>query len=148
MGKNRTTYTVHVDGVATDFTRTTKATVVTEAERRLSAKEGFKVEVVTQTGVVVFTAARRKVTKMTKPFTKTVEVSPEVAALIPEGYAAAYERPRNGTVVLRREVDLEEDDSRYAVLDTVAKAISGYAETTRGAGKIMKALGRGKVRVA
>jgi hypothetical protein len=148
MSKNRTAYTVRVDGVDTDFVRTTKATAVTEAERRLSAKEGYKVEVVTQTGTVVFTAARRKVTKVTKPFTKVIEVSPEIAALVPEGYATAYERPRNGTVVLRREADIEEDDSRYAVLDTVAKAIAGYAETTRGAGKIMKALGRGKVRAA
>ena len=148
MSKNRTAYTVRVDGVDTDFVRTTKATAVTEAERRLSAKEGYKVEVVTQTGTVVFTAARRKVTKVTKPFTKVIEVSPEIAALVPEGYATVYERPRNGTVVLRREADIEEDDSRYAVLDTVAKAIAGYAETTRGAGQIMKALGRGKVRAA
>lgn len=146
MSKNRTAYTVHVDGVATDFTRTTKATAVTEAERRLTAKEGFKVEVVTQTGTVVFTAARRKAAKVTKPFTKVVEVAPEVAALVPEGYATAYERPRNGTVVLRREADIEDDDSRYAVLDVVAKAIAGYAETTRGAGKIMKNLGKAKVR--
>lgn len=148
MSKNRTAYTVRVDGVDTDFTRTTKATAVTEAERRLTAREGYKVEVVTQTGAVVFTVARRKVTKVTKPFTKVVEVAPEVAALVPEGYATAYERPRNGTVVLRREADIEDDDSRYAVLDTVAKAIAGYAETTRGAGQIMKSLGRGKVRAA
>lgn len=148
MTKNRTAYTVHVDGVATDFTRTTKATVVTEAERRLAAKDGYKVEVVTQTGTVVFTAARRKVTKVTKPYTKVIEVSPEIAALVPDGYATSYERPRNGTVVLRREADIEEDDSRYAVLDTVAKSIAGYAETTRGAGQIMKSLGKAKDRTA
>jgi hypothetical protein len=146
MSKNRTSYTVRIDGVDTDFSRSKKETAVSEATRALKAREGYVVEVVTGTGTVVFTAARRKITKFTKPGTKLVTLSDTVAALVPEGYAAAYERPRNGTVVLRREADIEEDDSRYAVLDVIAKGIVGYAETTRGAGQIMKTLGRAVAR--
>lgn len=71
---SNTKYTVQIDGVATDFTRSKKESAVTEATRRLKAKEGFVAEVVTQTGTVVFRAARRRVTKHTKPFTKTVEL--------------------------------------------------------------------------
>ena len=147
MTKNRTAYTVHVNGEATDFTRSTKATAVAHAEAVLAEKGNWKVEVVTQTGTVVFTAARRRPERFrARPFTKTVELTPDVAALVPEGYAAAYERTRNGTVVLRREADIEDDDSRYAVLDVVAKSLVGFAETTRGAGQIMKALGTAKAR--
>lgn len=137
----RTAYTVTVDSVATDFTRSKKESAVAEATRRLAAKEGYVVEVVTQTGTVVFRAARRRVTKFTKPFTKVVELPSDIAGLVPDGYAAAYIRSRNGAVVLRREADIEDDDSRYAVLDIVANTLAGYSETTRGAGQIMKALG-------
>lgn len=141
MAKNTTKYTVRIDGVDTDFTRSKKETVVAEATRRLKAKEGYKVEVVTQAGNVVFTAARRKITKVTKPYTKTIELPEDLATAVPEGYAAAYARYRNGAVVLRREADIEDDDSRYAVLNVLTRTIAGYAETTRGAGQIMKGLG-------
>jgi hypothetical protein len=146
--KNRTQYTVLVNGETTDFTRSTKATAVAHAESVLGEKGNWKVEVVTQTGTVVFTATRRKPERFRAPaYTKTVRLAPEIAELVPEGYAAAYERTRNGTVVLRREADIEDDDSRYAVLDVVAQELVGYAETTRAAGAIMKALGAAKSRV-
>lgn len=149
MTKNRTQYTVLVNGETTDFTRSKKETAVAHAQSVLAEKGNWKVEVVTQTGTVVFSAARRRPERFrARPYTKTVELTPEVAKLVPEGYAAAYERTRNGTVVLRREEDIVEDPSRYAVLDVVAKSLVGFAETTRGAGKIMKALGSAKDRVS
>jgi hypothetical protein len=145
--KNRTQYTVLVNGETTDFTRSKKETAVAQAQAVLGEKGNWKVEVVTQTGTVVFEATRRKPERFrAKPFTKTVTLEPEIAELVPEGYAAAYERTRNGTVVLRREADIEDDDSRYAVLDVVAKSLVGFAETTRAAGAIMKALGSAKDR--
>ena len=148
MTKNRTQYTIVVNGETTDFTRSKKETAVAQAQAVLGEKGNWKVEVVTQTGTVVFTAARRKPERFRAPaYTKTVALEPEIAALVPEGYAAAYERTRNGTVVLRREEDIVEDPSRYAVLDVVAKSLVGFAETTRDAGKIMKALGNAKDRV-
>lgn len=137
-----TTYTLVVDGTATDFVRSTKQTVINEANRQIKEKLGYKFEVVTTaSGKSVYRVARRHVTKFTKPYTKTVDLTPELAALVPAGYVAAYARPRNGAVVLRVvDKDLVEEDSRYAVLDVIVGSLAGYAPTTRIAGKIMKAL--------
>lgn len=138
---SNTTYTVFADSVATDFTRSKKDKAVAEAVRLLKAKSAVKVEVRTQTDTVVFADKRRNVTKVTKPFTKVIELPEDLQNAVPEGYAPAYARYRNGAVVLRREVDIEEDDSRYAVLSVAELKIVGYAETTRDAGAIMKEMG-------
>lgn len=138
-----TKYTLFVSGEATDFTRSTKSTVVDEAVA-VRADQKVEVEVKTGAGTTVFYAAapkQRVITVFTKPFTKVVPLSDAEAGLVPQGYAPAYKRPRNGAVVLRRESDIPEDPSRYAVLDTVLAAIVGYAETTRAAGKIMEKVG-------
>lgn len=141
---SNTTYTIVLDTVAVDFTRSTKQTVINEANRLIKSKAGYKAEVVTSGGKVVHTVSRRKITKFTPAYTKTVELAPELAAAVPEGYAAAYERLRNGAVVLRRENDIPEDPSRYAVLNTLTKVIEDYAATTRDAGQIMKAMGKAR----
>jgi hypothetical protein len=140
-----TKYFVQIDGVQTDKTFWKKSAATDAAQTALTAKQGFKVEVVTQTGTVVFTAARRKVTKFTSPYTKTVDIG-LYASLVPAGYVAAYQRLRNGAIVLRRETDEPEDPSRYAVLNTISCLIEGYAPTTRDAGQIMKAIGKAKAK--
>lgn len=137
--KTNTTYTLHIDGVATDYTRSTKATVVAAARAALLAKQGYKVEVVTQTGHISFTAVRRHVTKHTKPFTKVITLPENLQHLVPAGYVAAYARLRNTAIVLRNE-DAPEPE-RYAVIDTINGEFAGFAHTTREAGQIMKALG-------
>jgi hypothetical protein len=141
MSKNTTTYALIVDDVVTDFVRTAKQPVIHEANLRIAAKKGFKAQVVTSGGKIVHTVARRKITKHTKPFTKVIDLPEALAALVPEGYAAAYRRPRNAAIVLRRENDIPEDDSRYGVIDEIAGEFAGFAETTRDAGQLMKALG-------
>lgn len=140
MARNATTYTLVIDGTATDFVRSTKATVIKEADARIAAKDGYKAEVVTSGGKTVHTVSRRKITKFTRPFTKVIDVPEDLADLVPAGYAAAYARYRNGAIVLRRESDIVEDPSRYAVISIVARSIAGYAATTRDAGQIMKSL--------
>jgi hypothetical protein len=135
-----TTYALVIDGTTTDFVRSTKATVVKEADNRIARREGYKAQVVTSGGKVVHTVSRRKITKFTPPYTKVIEVPEDLKDLVPAGYAAAYARYRNGAIVLRRESDIVEDPSRYAVISIVAKSIAGYAATTRDAGQIMKSL--------
>lgn len=145
MAKNTTTYTVVLDGANTDIVRSKKESAVNQARTLLADRKGYRVQVVTGAGTVVFEAARRKITKFTKPFTKVVDLPEDIAALVPEGYAAAYTRPRNGAVVLRMEdPEVVEDPSLYAVLDTVAKTIADFAATTRDAGQIMKSLGKSR----
>jgi hypothetical protein len=141
-----TKYTVQFDGVDTDITRSKKETAVALATQALRDKKAYVVTVRTDAGTEVFKAARRKITKFTKPYTKVVVLKPEHQALVPEGYDAAYERPRNGAVVLRiADQDIVEHDELYAVLDTVTGVLVDYAPTTRAAGQIMKALPKARV---
>lgn len=139
-----TVYNVFADDVKVD-SRTKKDRAVLRARDILGKKEAYVVRVETEAGTEVFKAARRKVTVFTKPYTKTIDVSDELKALVPAGYVAAYARLRNGAMVLRREdedeIQIEVDDSRYGVIDTVAGQFAGFAATTRDAGKIMKSLG-------
>lgn len=133
-----TRYTLHVNGQPTDFARSTKATVIAEAER-VRNHDRVDVAVVTQAGTEVFSLAapkQRVVTKHTKPFTKTITVDEQLAALVLEGYEPAYRRPRNGATVLRNmEAELDE---RYAVVYD-DESQPEFAPTTREAGQLMKA---------
>lgn len=133
-----TTYIVTTNGVADSkpFSRKDKAISAAEGAFAAGAKS---VSVATAAGTVVFSAAKSK--RYAKPFTRVVNLSPEHAELVPAGYVAAYERVRNGAVVLRRETDEPEDDSRYAVLDTTNGVLAGFGATTRHVGAIMKSLG-------
>ena len=136
-------YTIFQAGQATDFARSTKATVVTEAERLRKSKVRDLLEVRTEAGNVVFALKEvkaRVITKHTKPYTKTITLPAELQALVPAGYATAYERPRNDAVVLRREAEVEDDDSLYAVMQRSTGVIVDYAPTTRAAGQIMKSM--------
>lgn len=134
-------YTIHLNGTPTDFTRSTKATVVAEADRLRKSKERSLIEVVTAAGNVVYSLKEvkaRVITKHTKPFTKTIELPAEFAALVPAGYVAAYERPRNDAVVLRNEG--ADEDERYAVMRRSTGEVLELVPTTRDAGQVMKGM--------
>jgi hypothetical protein len=144
-----TRYVIAIDGANTDVKYSKKDRAINAARTHLAKKDGYVVQVFTEAGTEVFKAARRKVTKFTAPYTKTIDLPENLAALVPNGYVAAYARHRNGAVVLRLEdQDIVEDPSLYAVLDTVAGTLAGYAPTTRDAGKLMKALGASRKTVA
>lgn len=153
-----TTYTVQAaneqgEFVATGLKASKKDVAVAKAEA-LRAEQKVAVQVVTGAGTVVFEAAKPKlrvITVHTKPYTKDITdaLPDEVRALVPEGYTAAYRRPKNGAVVLRREVDLEledgeQDEQRYLVISEVKGKRVGFAPTTRAAGALMKGLKAGK----
>ena len=135
-------YTIFVNDTATDFARATKATVIAEADRlRTKDKVRDAIEVRTDKGTAVYTlkaVKARVITKRTKPFTKTIELPAEFAKLVPEGYVAAYERPRNDAVVLRNEG--AEEDERYAVMQRSTGKIVDLVPTTRDAGQVMKGM--------
>lgn len=136
------TYTIFQADQATDYHRATKATVIAEAERlRTKDKVRDALEVRTDKGNVVFALKAikaRVITRHTKPFTKTIELPAEFAALVPAGYVAAYERPRNDAVVLRNE-DAEEEE-RYAVMRRSTGEVVEFVQTTRDAGQVMKGM--------
>lgn len=134
-------YTIHVNGTATDFARSTKATVVAEADR-LRTKEKVRdlIEVRTAAGSVVYSlkaVKARVITKHTKPFTKTIDLPEDLAALVPDGYVPAYERPRNDAVVLRND-ELKGGEDFYAVARRSTGEVVAYVGTTRDAGQVMK----------
>lgn len=135
-------YTLFINGEATEFARSTKATVVAEADR-LRTKEKVRdgIEVRTAAGHVAYALKpikARVITKHTKPFTKTIELPAELAALVPAGYVPAYERPRNDAVVLRNEG--ADEDERYAVMQRSTGTIVELVPTTRDAGQVMKGM--------
>ena len=139
MSKN-THYVLEIAGELTDFVRSTKATVVTEATR-VNRETRQAVRVLTGTGHESFALKERKVriiTFHTKAFTKTITLPDEIAALMPGAYVAAYERPRNDAVVGR---DMEAlADERYVVVQRSTGATIAYAATTREAGQVMKGM--------
>ncbi len=140
MSNNTTTYTAFLNDEATDFSRSTKATVVKHVEGLRQAGEKGALEVRTGTGHVAFALKAiktRVITKHTKPFTKTVEVPKALQALVVKGYVVAYTRPQNDTAVLRSKKAPKTES--YVVTRLSTGAILGYAETTRGAGAIQKA---------
>lgn len=135
------TYTIFTGGEATDFHRATKATVVAEADRLRKAKVRDLIEVRTDKGGVVYelkAIKARVITKHTKPYTKTIELPSDLAALVLDGYVAAYERPRNDAVVLRNET--AEEDERYAVTRRSTGELVELVATTREAGQVMKGM--------
>lgn len=135
-------YTIFLNGEPTEFARSTKATVVAEADR-LRTKEKVRdlIEVRTATGHVAYAlkaVKARVITVHTKPYTKTIELPSDLAKLVPAGYVPAYERPRNDAVVLRNEdADAEE---RYAVARRSTGELVELVATTRDAGQVMKAM--------
>jgi hypothetical protein len=138
-----TKYTIFVNDTAVDgSTKATKATVVAAADTLRKKGEKGAIDVRTGAGTVVHSlkaVKARIVTKHTKPYTKVLADLPkEIAALVPAGYVAAYERPRNDALVLRNEG--AEDDERYAVARRSTGEFVGFAPTTRAAGQIMKGM--------
>jgi hypothetical protein len=134
----KTQYTAFLNGEATDFTRSTKATVVAHVEGLRKGGEKGALEVRTQTGHVAFALAAQKtrnVTVHTKPFTKTVEVPKAIQRLVPKGYVVAYVRTQNDTAVLRS----KKDRSDLIVTRLSTGEVLGRATTTREAGAIQTA---------
>ncbi len=133
-------YTIFQGGESTDFARATKATVIAEADRlRTKDKVRDALEVRTDKGTVVYALKEvkaRVITKHTKAFTKTITLPEDLAKLVPAGYVAAYERPRNDAVVLRNEG--ADEDERYAVMRRSTGEILALVPTTRDAGQVMK----------
>lgn len=141
MAKANTQYILKVAGEATDFVRSTKATVTAEADRLRKSGVRDSIEVVTGLGHVAYelkAIKSRVITFHTKPFTKTIPLPEEIASLVPKGYTAAYARLRNGAVV-GRNLEAEEDE-RYVVVAVTTGKVAGHAATTREAGQIMKGL--------
>lgn len=133
-----TKYTLNVNGVPTDFARSTKATVVAEAESRRAADK-VAVSVTTDAGNVVFELAapkQRVITVHTKPFTKVIDVDETIQELVLAGYVAAHRRPRNGATLLRN-MEVEKDERYAIVFDNGAE--TEFASTTREGGAIMAA---------
>jgi len=146
-----TKYTIFVNGTATEYAKSTKATVVAEANRlRNKDKVRDLIEVRTDKGHVAFAlkaVKSRVITKHTKPFTKTIELPAEFAKLVPSGYVPAYERPRNDAVVLRAIKEVEKE-ARYAVMQRSTGKVVGYTATTREAGQVMVSMKPEKTVVA
>ena len=135
-------YTIFQGGEATEFVRSTKATVVAEAAR-LRTKEKVRdlIEVRTEAGTVVHSLKEvkaRVITKHTKPYTKTITLPEELQALVPEGYTAAYERTRNDAVV-GRNLDADPEE-RYSVTRRSTGELVALVPTTRDAGQVMKGM--------
>lgn len=138
--KTNTKYTAFIADEATDFTRSTKATVIAHVEGLRKNGEKGALEVRTQTGHVAFALKAiktRVVTVHTKPFTKTVEVPASLRKLVLKGYEVAYTRPQNDTAVLRSKKAPKSE--AYVVTRLSTGEVLDYAETTRGAGAIQKA---------
>jgi hypothetical protein len=135
-------YTIFLDGAATEYARSTKATVIAEADRlRTKDKVRDLIEVRTDKGTVVHAlkaVKARVITRHTKAYTKTITLPEDLAKLVPAGYVAAYERPRNDAVVLRSESAESED--RYAVARRSTGEVVAYVPTTRDAGQVMKGM--------
>lgn len=133
--KTATKYTAFLNNEATDFTRSTKATVIAHVEGLRKDGEKGALEVRTQTGHVAFALAAiktRNVTVHTRPFTKTVEVSKTLARLVPKGYVVAYVRTQNDTAVLRNKSNRKD----LLVTRLSTGEVLGTATTTREAGAI------------
>ena len=134
--KTNTKYTARVNGTDTDFSRTTKATVVAHVEALRKGGEKGLLEVVTQTGHVAFVLAAvktRNITRHTKPYTKTIDLPKGLK--LPKTYVAAYERPKNDALVAR---SLKANaDERYAVVRRSTGEVLAFVPTTRDAGQAM-----------
>lgn len=125
-----TTYTVLVNGEARE-TRSNKAKAV-ELATALRNDEQASVEVQTGAGKTVFEMAAPKRIKMSKPFTRTVEV-PEGVTL-PEGTRAAYVKARKGLITLHRAN--AEQGEQYSLFDIKrGRELRQRFATTREAGR-------------
>jgi hypothetical protein len=126
-----TTYTVFVNDVALEGTKSKKATAVDLARAERKA-QGADVRVETNAGTVVFEAKAPKKIKMSPRYTRVVEL-PEDAKL-PEGARVAYIRARKNLAILH-----DAETGEYAVHDFVkGETLASELETTREAGAFCK----------
>ena len=102
-----------------------------EAATEIRNDEKIAVEVTTvPAGTVVFALAAPRKIKMSKPYTRTVELPEGVE--VPEGFRVAYHRPRRKVAVLH---DVHEG---YRLLNTATSELSeDVFGTTREAGQAM-----------
>jgi hypothetical protein len=126
-----TTYTVRANGedIATRSNKA-KAVELATAHRNDNAVD---VQVVTGAGKEVFSMKAPKRIRMSKPYTRVVDVPEGVT--IPEGLRPAYHRPRRNALVLH---DFEEG---YRILNTkTGKLVKGNFPTSRAVGQAMLSL--------
>ncbi len=132
-----TEYTVLVNGEAQEKTFSKKAKAVEAAEAARKAEKRATVQVVTGAGTVVFELKGPKKIRMSKPYTRTVEL-PE-GFIVPEGLRPAYTRARKNLVILHDPTGGEEGEGSYSVHNgaTNETLVSGLA-TTRDSGAFCK----------
>ena len=137
MSKSTTKYSVLVNGVASEATFTKKAKAVEAAEAARKAEKRATVQVVTGAGSVVFELKGPKKIRMSKPYTREVEL-PE-GFVIPEGLRPAYTRMRKGLVILHDPTGGEDGEGAYSVHDAKTnKTLASGLATTRDSGAFCK----------
>lgn len=129
MAKNTTKYTVvNAEGIiAEGVTKKAKAVEIAEAARGTSP-----VDVMTSAGTVVHTVPAIKKIKMSKPYTRVVELPAEF--VVPDGFRVCYTRARKGLAVLHN----FDEDYRLFNLKTQTILPEVYP-TTRAAGRALVA---------
>ena len=137
MSKNTTTYSVLVNDAAIEQTFSKKAKAVEAAEAQAKSNKRANVKVQTGAGTVVHEIKGVKTIRMSKPYTRVVEL-PE-GFIVPEGLRPAYTRARKNLVILHDPTGGEDGEGAYSVHDgkTGKTLISGLA-TTRESGAFCK----------
>lgn len=126
-----TKYTVF----ANDEARATRSAKPKAVELALALRNDERVDVRVETGAgtVVFEAKAPKRIRMSKPYTRVVELPEGIE--VPEGFRVAYHRPRRKVAVLH---DVHEG---YRLLHTGTGELSeNVFATTREAGQAMLSL--------
>lgn len=124
-----TKYTVFVNDVALEGTKSKKQTAVDLARAERKAQQAA-VRVETQAGNVVFEMPAPKKIKMSPQYTRVVDLPEGVE--VPDGKRVAYFRPRRNGAILH-------DGEVYTILNvTTGEELDEVFETTRDAGNRLK----------
>lgn len=107
-----------------------KKAVAIDAALAIRNDERIDVVVTTDKGTVVFEAKAPKKIRMSKPYTRVVDLPADFEA--PEGFRVCYTRPRKGLAVLH---NFDED---YRILNLkTGKILPEIYPTTRAAGRAL-----------
>lgn len=130
----QTQYTVLVNDEALEGSFSKKAKAVEAAEAAAKADKRANVTVQTGAGNVVHTIKGVKTIRMSRPYTRKVDL-PE-GAVIPEGVRVAYTRNRKNLAIVH---DFGMEDGPYQVVRfTDGEVLASELETTREAGAFCK----------
>jgi hypothetical protein len=133
--KTTTAYTVFVNDEALEGKPVAKkAKAVELAEAAAKSDKRANVQVRTAAGNVVHDIKGRKTIKMSRPYTRVVNLPDD--AVIPDGVRVAYTRNRKGLAIVH---DFGMEDGPYQVVNFVTGAVlASELETTRDAGAFCK----------